>query len=215
MSKGVTELFGEARRRLGVSQRKVTLPDFPRTGGTNRGPLLVLCSDRSGSPWLILLQTRCPAVLRRVPVGMPEAHEQSANLLAATARTRPSGGRGASTPACIPVRGWRQVLRRCAWRVFGERLLGEAAAVAFYALLAVFPALAVLISPDIQDNNYQSGETDVTGLVLSITVQRRIILGRHVAAELPVVFRQGPGTRVAAALGGHALLRPVRHAVFR
>jgi membrane protein len=30
--------------------------------------------------------------------------------------------------------------------VFDDRLLGEAAAVAFYALLAAFPALAALVS---------------------------------------------------------------------
>lgn len=38
------------------------------------------------------------------------------------------------------------MLRRCAWRVFDDRLLGEAAVVAFYALLAVFPALAALVT---------------------------------------------------------------------
>ena len=99
-----------------------------------------------GSPELVSIQTRCPIVLCRVPVGMPEAYEQSASLHAATARARTSEGQGASTPARIPVHGWRQVLRRCAWRVFEERLLGEAAAVAFYALLAVFPALAALVT---------------------------------------------------------------------
>ena len=35
--------------------------------------------------------------------------------------------------------------RRCVRRVVDERLLGEAAAVAFYALLAIFPALASLV----------------------------------------------------------------------
>src|SRR3712207_8326173 len=59
---------------------------------------------------------------------------------------RPGDGRGAATPACIPARGWRQVLRRCIWRVFEDRLLGEAAAVAFYALLAVFPGLAAVVT---------------------------------------------------------------------
>jgi len=44
------------------------------------------------------------------------------------------------------LRSWRQVLRRCAWRVFEDRLLGKAAAVAFYALMAVFSALAALIT---------------------------------------------------------------------
>jgi len=38
------------------------------------------------------------------------------------------------------------VLWRCCWRILDDRLLGEAAAVAFYALLAVFPALAALVS---------------------------------------------------------------------
>jgi len=51
-----------------------------------------------------------------------------------------------STPAHISAPGWKQVLRRCCRRIFDDRLLGEAAAVAFYALLAVFPALAALIS---------------------------------------------------------------------
>ena len=51
--------------------------------------------------------------------------------------------RGATaTPAAIPARGWREVLRRTFVRVSEARLLGEAAAVAFYALLALFPAVA-------------------------------------------------------------------------
>jgi membrane protein len=77
---------------------------------------------------------------------MSETHEHSADVSATNARALAGEGRGAATPACIPVRGWRQVLRRCAWRVFDDRLLGEAAAVAFYALLAVFPALAALVT---------------------------------------------------------------------
>jgi membrane protein len=55
-------------------------------------------------------------------------------------------GRAATSPLHISACGWRQVLRRCFWRVFQDRLLGEAAAVAFYALLAVFPALAALVT---------------------------------------------------------------------
>jgi membrane protein len=77
---------------------------------------------------------------------MPEAHERSAAPRDATIRVQPSDGHGAANPACIPVRGWGQVLRRCFWRVFEDRLFGEAAAVAFYALLAVFPALAALVT---------------------------------------------------------------------
>lgn len=50
------------------------------------------------------------------------------------------------TPAPLSSSSWGQVLRRCFRRVIDQRLLGEAAAVAFYAILAVFPALAALVS---------------------------------------------------------------------
>jgi membrane protein len=52
---------------------------------------------------------------------------------------------GAAAPSGISASGWRGVLRRTVLRVFEGRLLGEAAAVAFYALLALFPAMAALI----------------------------------------------------------------------
>jgi membrane protein len=52
---------------------------------------------------------------------------------------------GAATPSGILAQGWRQVVRRTVLRVLEARLLGEAAAVAFYALLALFPAMAALI----------------------------------------------------------------------
>jgi membrane protein len=55
-------------------------------------------------------------------------------------------GQSPSPVARISPSGWGQVLRRCFSRVFEDRLLGEAAAIAFYALLAVFPALAALVS---------------------------------------------------------------------
>ena len=77
---------------------------------------------------------------------MPDVHERSATFQNATTPVRLGEGYGAATPAYIPARGWAQVLRRCFWRVFEDRLLGEAAAVAFYALLAVFPALAAVVT---------------------------------------------------------------------
>jgi membrane protein len=60
------------------------------------------------------------------------------------AGARPDGGCGAAAPSGIPPRGWRAVLRRTSLRAFENRLLGEAAAVAFYTLLALFPAMAAL-----------------------------------------------------------------------
>ncbi len=77
---------------------------------------------------------------------MRPEHTRSTPSPEVEAKVRPGVGQGAPTPAHIPALGWRQVLQRCFWRVFNDRLLGEAAAVAFYALLAIFPALAALIS---------------------------------------------------------------------
>jgi membrane protein len=51
----------------------------------------------------------------------------------------------AAAPSSIPARGWREALRRTLFRVSEARLLGEAAAVAFYALLALFPAVAAFV----------------------------------------------------------------------
>ena len=61
----------------------------------------------------------------------------------------PSGtgrGQAAAKPSDIPARGWWDILKRVAAQVSSDRLLTEAAGVTFYALLAIFPALAALIS---------------------------------------------------------------------
>jgi membrane protein len=55
-------------------------------------------------------------------------------------------GREADSPTEIPLTGWKDI----AWRVYKgieeDRLLAVAAGVTFYALLAIFPALAALVS---------------------------------------------------------------------
>jgi membrane protein len=55
-------------------------------------------------------------------------------------------GRGAEKPAEIPAKGWKDI----AWRVFegvqNDRVLLVAAGVTFYALLALFPATAAIVS---------------------------------------------------------------------
>ncbi len=55
-------------------------------------------------------------------------------------------GREAHTPIQIPGLGWKDIL----WRTYEEfsqdRILSEAAGVTYYALLAIFPAIAALVS---------------------------------------------------------------------
>lgn len=55
-------------------------------------------------------------------------------------------GRNAATPGQIPMRGWMDIV----WRIYAEigndRILAVAAGVTFYALLAIFPAIAAFVS---------------------------------------------------------------------
>ena len=55
-------------------------------------------------------------------------------------------GREADTPSAIPARGWWDILKRVARQVSEDRVMAEAAGVTYYALLALFPALAALVS---------------------------------------------------------------------
>ena len=55
-------------------------------------------------------------------------------------------GRGAETPSEIPPKGWWQILKRTGNAVMQDGLLAQAAAMTFYSLLALFPALAMLVS---------------------------------------------------------------------
>jgi membrane protein len=55
-------------------------------------------------------------------------------------------GRQATTPSEIPARGWWDIAKRVGSQVFAHRLLTEAAGITFYSLLAIFPALAALVS---------------------------------------------------------------------
>jgi membrane protein len=55
-------------------------------------------------------------------------------------------GREADTPTQIPTLGWKDILWRT-WEEFGQdRIMSVAAGVTYYALLAIFPAIAALVS---------------------------------------------------------------------
>src|ERR1700746_714324 len=56
-----------------------------------------------------------------------------------------SGARNALHPD-DPARGWKDILKRWYQRFNDDRILAIAAGVTFYALLAIFPAIAALVS---------------------------------------------------------------------
>ena len=55
-------------------------------------------------------------------------------------------GRLAESPSEIPARGWKDILLRVYDGISEDRILANAAGVTFYALLALFPAIAALVS---------------------------------------------------------------------
>ncbi len=81
---------------------------------------------------------------RRCPLnGDATLTELSDDLKRARERGR---GREANTPQDIPARGWNDILWRVAWSISSDRVLSTSGGVAFFALLAVFPAIATVVS---------------------------------------------------------------------
>src|SRR5207253_6278637 len=58
----------------------------------------------------------------------------------------PRRGRFAEGPSEIPARGWKDILWRVYEGISEDRILANAAGVTFYALLALFPGIAALVS---------------------------------------------------------------------
>ena len=76
----------------------------------------------------------------------PAEQDQMHGRAAPDRNTADGRGRHAERPREIPKRGWKDIL----WRVYSglgeDRILMNAAAVTFYALLALFPAIAAFVS---------------------------------------------------------------------
>jgi membrane protein len=55
-------------------------------------------------------------------------------------------GRHATSPAEIPAKGWKDILLRVYGNIGDHRILALAAGMTYYSILAIFPALAALVS---------------------------------------------------------------------
>lgn len=55
-------------------------------------------------------------------------------------------GRLATTPSEIPARGWKDILLRVYGNISKHRIVAIAAGITFYSILAIFPAIAALVS---------------------------------------------------------------------
>lgn len=78
-----------------------------------------------------------------------EDDEEAQENPVAVARERahePGRGREAISPTEIPARGWRDILWRVLYCIPQDRVLSTAGSVAFFTLLAFFPAVATVVS---------------------------------------------------------------------
>jgi membrane protein len=65
---------------------------------------------------------------------------------ATSGTTDPGPGADAGSPHRIPLRGWARVLRRVGRHVLSDRLMVQASAVSFFAVLSIAPVLVTAIS---------------------------------------------------------------------
>lgn len=81
--------------------------------------------------------------LRTPPRASPAQEPLALQEIRATERGR---GRKARAPSRIPWRGWRDIVVRAYFETVDDRLFALAAGVAFYSLVALFPAIAAGVS---------------------------------------------------------------------
>ena len=111
------------------------------SSGLRRSAATGLVAEDRAPVWAVILSALLVAVgfFRSRPANVSpkgSRHEE-----AETGR-----GRSAEAPSQIPARGWKDILLRVYRGITEDRILLVAAGVTFYALLAIFPGIAALIS---------------------------------------------------------------------
>jgi membrane protein len=141
--------------------------------------------------------------LRRRATGDPPRRREN--------REKLEGGRGRSAiaPSEIPARGWKDILRRIYEGISEDRILANAAAVTFYSLLALFPAIAALVSIYglFADPNAIAGNLDsISGVLpsgaINIIRDELTRLTAHGSGKLSISFVVGVAVSIWTANGG-------------
>lgn len=102
----------------------------------------------AATPWLTtgLTTLLLAAGFGRNPAARRGEASSDADGSDAAGRESRSRGRSATTPSQIPATGWKDVLLRSYNNISEDRIVAIAAGVTFYTILAIFPALAALVS---------------------------------------------------------------------
>jgi len=118
-------------------------------------------------------------------------------------------GRSADTPSEIPVRGWKDIVLRVYEGISDDRILANAAAVTFYALLALFPAIAALVSiyglfadPSTIASRLDSVSGILPGGAIDVVRDQLTRLTAQGSATLGISFVIGLGISLWSANGG-------------
>ncbi|MFN2497204.1 MAG: YihY/virulence factor BrkB family protein [Pseudonocardiaceae bacterium] len=98
-------------------------------------------------------------------------------------------GTQADSPTQIPVRGWREVLTRAIREAMEDNLSLLAAGVAFFTVLALFPALIALVTLV----GLVTDPTQITQQVQSLTTGLPQATQQLVADQLTAITRSGDG----------------------
>jgi membrane protein len=99
----------------------------------------LMSADLSDSPAYIYDR---PVIRPPDPFGRGELYDETWDDSPEAARL----GRLAETPLDIPWSGWKRVLRRTGREIISDRVSLVAAGCAFYGMLALFPAISMLVS---------------------------------------------------------------------
>jgi membrane protein len=128
LPRGLIELPSAVSSAQGLYSRHVLVREERRLPDVQQG--VPVTDGQQGDDWRTIARNTVP---------------DDRDVLTARA-AEPGRGRDAQRPTDIPLRGWRDIFWRVARSVSEDRVLATSGSVAFFALLAVFPATATIVS---------------------------------------------------------------------
>src|SRR5215212_2185880 len=125
----------------------------------------------------------------------------------------PGRGRQAETPEQIPARGWQDIVWRVVWSVSADRILSTSGGVAFFALVAIFPGIAAIVSlyglfadASTIGNHLTLLSGILPGGVLALIADQITMIARQENQTLGVAFAVGLLVALTSANSGVAAL---------
>jgi membrane protein len=130
-------------------------------------------------------------------------------------------GRQANTPEEIPSLGWVDIFWRVFWSISANRILTTAGGVAFFSLLAIFPAIGAIVSlyglftdaRTIGEHTALLGGILPFGVLDIVTEQIKLVAGQQ-TDTLGAAFLIGLGIAVWSANSGMAALFDALNVVY-